>query len=537
PSKVSLQRGVAAQPWALKAPLILIVIGCLIGAYFLSSALFTELARAELFAELLIRKLITLSLNALFFMLCFSGLVSAFSTHLLNPALELILTAPQPLSRVYLARLIELWVQSAWVLFLFGLPLLFAAGPALSAPPSYYCLTLILLTLLTMLGAGISAAVAIALARFLPAQRLQELLILLLVGSFLYLYARFHAAEPSRFLSTGAFASLIEWSRGLGEVATTPTPVYWGVEALFAFLRWDLSLAASAGARLIGASLLVAGLSVALAGNPYRRAYQRSREGSRQRSQRVKKIAYPAPLWVAISLRELRLFIRDPAQWTQLLLVASLSIVYIYNFTYFKALHQGGFFSDRVIFYMHLGISGLISATLCARFVYPLISQEGRAFWQLRAAPLSLEALFYGKACFALFPLSLLSLSLGLFSSLLLKLSPSWAALLISSSLASSLVLTSLALMMGAVNPRFDLPNPAQLASGLGGIVYMLLALLALTLIGLGLAWPISLLERAAEGAHAQVIIPTALILLGGSFFLFRALTRWAARRLDALEF
>ncbi|MEE2643343.1 MAG: hypothetical protein VYD19_00285, partial [Myxococcota bacterium] len=76
PSKVSLQRGVAAQPWALKAPLILIVIGCLIGAYFLSSALFTELARAELFAELLIRKLITLSLNTLFFMLCFSGLVS-----------------------------------------------------------------------------------------------------------------------------------------------------------------------------------------------------------------------------------------------------------------------------------------------------------------------------------------------------------------------------------------------------------------------------------------------------------------------------
>jgi hypothetical protein len=104
-------------------------------------------------------------------------------------------------------------------------------------------------------------------------------------------------------------------------------------------------------------------------------------------------------------MKDLRLFRRDPVQWSQFLIFFGLLLLYFANVDRFRQ-HK----SDinvltwvNIVSFLNLAVVGLILSTFTTRFIYPLISLEGRRFWILSRLPLDRDTILWGKFLFAAF--------------------------------------------------------------------------------------------------------------------------------------
>src|SRR5439155_836538 len=116
---------------------------------------------------------------------------------------------------------------------------------------------------------------------------------------------------------------------------------------------------------------------------------------------------------------------RDTTQWSQLILLAVLVVVYVFNI---KALplHRGepvGFFYVNLVSFLNLGLAGFVLASIAARFIFPAVSLEGRQMWLLRSSPLDLKALLWSKYWVGTVPLLVLALLLTGITNVLLQVS------------------------------------------------------------------------------------------------------------------
>jgi ABC-2 type transport system permease protein len=111
------------------------------------------------------------------------------------------------------------------------------------------------------------------------------------------------------------------------------------------------------------------------------------------------------------------------------------------------------------------------------RFAFPAVSLEGKAFWLLQTAPVSLRSLLWSKFWLNFIPLLLLGCVLVFVSNLLLRV-PSWMMLV---SLATICAMTAgvsaIAVGVGALYPNFTFENAAQIPTSFGGAVCMIFSL------------------------------------------------------------
>jgi ABC-2 type transport system permease protein len=482
-------------------------------AFMLSSFLgarwlFAQFAQVEFLAELLVRRVLDLVLAFFAALLVLSNAITGFSTLFLADDLPLLAVAPVPTGRLFVARLADTWLQSSWMMLVFALPILAACGPVLGAGLPFYLTLPLALLPLTLLCSALGALLTLGLARLMPVQRTQEILLLLAVVAFLGLYLTFRAAEPERLLHPDGFGDLLALIGSLELSAEAPNPPAWALGVAFAALRGEPWAALEPAALLLTGAGGAVALAAWTARLTWRASFGKVMEGRGEAPGRGlrahldraflaarRRARPPRSLGIALRQKETRVFFRSTGQWTQLLLVVALVGVYVFNFRYFRTLQETGVLGRGGLFVAHVLLGGLVLTTVAARFLYPAVSLEGRAFWALAVAPVRAADLLRAKLRWGLGPLLLLSLGLALTADRVVALGPglSLAVLLLSTLLA--LGLAGLAVGLGAAEPRFTEANAARIASGVGGVVFMLLGLLYVVVLTLLLAWPVAHLD------------------------------------------
>ena len=117
---------------------------------------------------------------------------------------------------------------------------------------------------------------------------------------------------------------------------------------------------------------------------------------------------------------------------------------------------------------------------LCAglsRFIFPLMSLEGRKFWILGLTPISRDQLLRGKFAFAATGSLVIAEGLILVSDLLIGLP--WEGLLLHATIAAIIAigLSALNVGLGAYMPTFKETDPSKIVVGFGGTVNMVVGL------------------------------------------------------------
>ncbi|MGC6417915.1 MAG: putative ABC transporter permease subunit [Bradymonadia bacterium] len=463
--------------------------------------LFSQFLQAEFLAELLIRRTLDIILLFFFGLLLFSNLIAGFSTLLLADDLTLLMSSPIPSGRLFLSRLVFNWSQSSWMVIVFGMPVIASAGVVLNAPIWFYPAVPLLLFPFTVIATAVGCLVTLFLAAWLPARRTRDILIVLAVVGFLLLYVAFRLAEPERFLQPDGFKDLIDLITNLSNSENLLTPTTWTLGALMSCAKGNASELVLPTVTLYAGGLTSIALSTWCARIIYLRAFDTAQMGRQTRRESIDDtqpfmvMKYPDGPLSALLARDNRLFVRNAAQWTQLLLIGALVIVYLFNFKHFRALQTAKIINATGIFYVNFALSGLVITTLAVRFLFPAISLEGKAFWTVRVAPFPARTLLWAKVVWGALPLSILSMLLAIGSGWITGL-PQWmvitAALLAA---VTAFCLSGMAVGLGAVWPAFHLDNPTRIASSIGGVFFMLLGATLLIAVGL-LSAPIFLATR-----------------------------------------
>lgn len=506
----------------------------MVGGFAGARWLFERFLELEVLAELLIRRVLDIVLLFFIGLLVFSNTIAAFSTLYLADDLPLLVSSPVGPARLYLARLVDTWTQASWMMLVFALPVLAGCGPVLGAAWWWYLALPLLLFPLTVLCAAAGSMLTMALARWLPAQRTHDVLLVLAMVGFLVVYIAFRLAEPERFLEPDGFADLAALIGSLRADSGPSTPADWIVECLFALLRGEWSAAALPAGTLYLSAAAACALGAWLARAVYLRSFTRAQEGRVEGQGFVRRLLgplmdrrrparYPRSVLAAFVARDNRVFVRTTGQWTQLLLIAALVVVYLFNFKYFRTLQATGVIGPRGLFFVNLVLGGLVVTTVAVRFLYPAVSLEGRAFWAVQVAPITPEQLLRAKVRWGLWPLLALAVGLTVASDLIVGL-PAWmvaASAVIAAGMTWALC--GMGVGLGATAPRFGEPNPARIASGMGGVLFMLAGLFYMVATLALVGWPLSAFGHWLESGW--VPRPVRLAQLGGLLLAAVALT------------
>jgi ABC-2 type transport system permease protein len=276
------------------------------------------------------------------------------------------------------------------------------------------------------------------------------------------------------------------------------------------------------------------------------RAHEGAERDSRAHHKRVAETVFgPLPITTrSLVIKDVRNFFRDTTQWSQLVLLAVLVIVYVYNIKVLP-LFSGedvGFMLTNVVVFLNTGLAGFVLAAIAARLVFPAISLEGRSLWLLRSSPLKMPALVWSKFWVGVVPLLVLAVAITAGTNMILRVSGFMAALSIGTMVAMTFALTAMALGFGAVYPKFNSENAADVPTSFGGLLFMMSATAFIGVVIILEAWPVyALLSAQVQGSPLGAEeIGAAVIGLSAALALCVTLTvvplRIAVRRIEAVE-
>jgi len=430
--------------------------------------------------------------------LAFSGVVTALSTFFLADDLRLLLTAPIPAGRLFLARFMRTLGQASWMVIMFLTPVLLGVGAARCAPPAFYASAVLIVAPFAVIPVAAGAGATLLLVNILPARRARDVLMLVGLGFAAALVLILRFIQPERLLRVESLPDIADFFATLQSPITPLLPSFWAGESLFAALQGGFD-------PLHGSALWTTALAgmVVLSAAERRwhfAGYSRSQEAPKARVtplRIVDWVAHALPLSTVrrqLLIKDVKVFLRDVSQWLQLLPLFALVLLYLYNF---RALdldripYMSGFLKN-VYAFLNLAMAGFVLATVAVRFVFPAVSSEGTAFWIIRSSPVRLREFLWSKFWAGLVPLLLFTEGLTIAANELMGADPFLKIVAALAVVFMTCALVGLAVGLGAVYPRFG-ADPTQAAGSYGGVAFMILAVLYIIVTIALLGWPSSM--------------------------------------------
>ncbi len=429
---------------------------------------------------LLAGKLLGLILVSFFGMLLLSNVIASLSTFFLARDLDLLVAGPVDWLRFYAAKLVETCAYSSWMVILMAVPLFTAYGVVYHGGPMFVLVVFSTFVPFLMIPTVIGSALTLLLVNIFPARRTKDILSVIAVLSAGGVILLFRLMRPEQLARPEGFTSLIEFISVLKTPTSPWLPSEWvqtavmswlGEEpdALPLYLLWSTAAAFIVIGALLHRALYAIGFTKAQeSGDRYVR--QSGFSGV------FKTLLTPLGLVRReLVMKEVRLFFRDTTQWSQLILLAVLVVVYIFNIKFLPMKGEGvTFFVANLIPFLNLVLAGFVLASIAARFIFPGISLEGRTMWLLRSSPLPMRGLLWSKFWVGTVPLLFFALALVLTTGYLMKVTSFIMIVSVATITMMTFAIAGLAVGFGTMFPRFDTENAAQIPTSFGGLLFMM---------------------------------------------------------------
>lgn len=400
-----------------------------------------------------------------------------------------LLTTPLSTDQIFAHKFLEAMGFSSWGFLLLGSPMMVAFGINSNAPWPFYAAFLLFHVAFVLIPGGLGAIAAVGLATLMPRQR--KTVVLVVAGSLLAGFAW----VVTRVWRTPGEALTSDWMNALvGRLDFSTNallPSRWLAVGLIHSARGEWSDSAFY-LMVLTANALVAYLAAAVvARDLYRIAYSRVIGGRSTRRHRAwygldsalhRAFGFiPRPTRLLI-LKDLRTFRRDPAQWSQFLIFFGLLAFYFMNIRRLGYDQQSDYFRN-LLGLLNLAVTALILATFTSRFIFPMLSLEGRNLWVLGLLPVERSSILWGKFWFAA-GISLLATEvLIVLSGLMLGIGGSIIALHMLLVAILCLGLSAISVGMGARLPNLREDDPSKIAAGFGGTLNLLMSLTYILLV------------------------------------------------------
>jgi ABC-2 type transport system permease protein len=532
--------------------LLAFIAGYLMLGFVLFKGGLNYLYRFPLIGSLLAERILDLVFGFFFVMLVVSNVIVGYTTLFKNQETQWFLSMPVRHLDVYRWKFVEALAVSSWALVFLSAPMIAAYGVVHTAPWYFYWLVALCYVPFVIIPAVLGSCIILALVRILARSWVKKAFI---IGAIALLAAVFITIKPvTEADAAGAQETLVygKLMRGTRAAQSPFLPSTWISKAVRGWGVEDLSSQAAFYFNLLVA---YAAFGLWLAFDVVGRIYygswsaslssraervQREIEAKRTRLRRVgmltwiqAKLRPLSPRMVALVFKDMRVFWRDPAQWTQFMIFFVLLCIYVANLRNVAVEWRQPYW-ETMISYLNLAASALTLSTLTTRFVYPMFSLEGRRVWILGLSPLGLQRVVLQKFWMSFIVSSVITVALMIASSMMLHLPWGRVAYFAVTIALMSAALSGLAVGLGAVFPDFKEENPSKIVSSFGGTLTLVISFAYIAAVVALLAVPDAIRVAKKPFPFPVWFTPMVAALLSGVLLIVPMIL--AMRRVKNLE-
>jgi len=447
------------------------------------------------------RRLLGMAVLTFMAVLLFSNVITALGSFFMSEDLELVGALPVSTDAMFASRFLEMMVDSSWMIVVFGTPVFVAFGAVYAAGGWYYASIPAVMVPFILIPAGIGTVVTMALVSAFPARRIRDILFLLSVLAAGMLFLLLRLMQPEKLVNPDTQLEVFEFIQTLQAPIKAWMPNFWVTEILSRMVRGGLGTPGWIYMALLWTSGLgTAAVAMLFVRAFYRESFSKSQEATRTFISRtsmanriISLLARPfSPALKQMVMKDTRVFMRDTSQWSQVFLLAALVIIYVFNFRAMplSRLPLDQFKIQNVVSYMNIGLAGFVMTALAARFVFPMVSLEGHAFWIVKSSPLSLRGFLWSKFLISALPLVVIGEILIVVTNHLLEVSAVVWVVSVVTIFGMTFAVCGMGVGLGARFPNFRAENPAKVATSFGGVVYMILTMFVIGAVVVIEAWP-----------------------------------------------
>ncbi len=494
------------------------------GLFQLFHLVFQQLKRSPLEATVAIPLVFNFFFVAMLVMLTFSNAIIAYGSLFGKKESSYLLSSPLSPLDVVTLKYVESLVIASWGLVLLGFPLMMSMAE-IADSQLFYVLFLAFFLAFIPIPAAMGLLLAWGCALFVPRRVTRSLAILIgLTVSVLVVLG-------VRSMQVGD-AAVELWLRSfqakMSFLQAAFLPNKWVAAGIDNALHDRMSLSLLYLGVTAANALFLSWFAVRKVAGRFTPALDRAASGQssgrRIASQASGGLAgsiffyLPLPLRL-VAAKDLRTFMRDPMQWSQLAILFGLLALYLTNMPTLRVQLSGwGWY--LVIPFLNLCAVSLILATFTCRFVFPLVSLEGQKLWLVGLLPIPRGKVLYAKFAFAMTVTVGVAVGAMTMAIVILDLTAVWAAVHLIVILAICVALCGTSVGIGARLPMFGEINAARIANGLGGTTNLLtsLGLTSVLLAAIGLAtWRCRFLPIDAPPDLGSLLICVSSAILGAS--------------------
>jgi ABC-2 type transport system permease protein len=414
-------------------------------------------------------------------MLVMSSIVTSYVTIFRSDEVRFLLVRPFAMSDIVVYKFFESAMLSSWAFFFIIVPFISAFALHAKLSPAIALWTLLFSVPFLVVCAGLGTVAVILLVRWFPRVRIFKALSILValsicLSAWWFLRTVYNPDEEALF----DIARLVP---GLRMASCELLPSWWFAEGIMALSRGQWFRGTMLWGVLLSSAALVT-VCVEWIGSASFYDIWQLVCGSKNRGnrtavlfRRLERMLTPLAHDVrAMILKDIRIFCRDPMQWSQALVFFGLLGLYFANLRSFKyeALPEEW---RSIISFLNVFSVSAVMCSLGSRFIYPQLSLEGQGFWILGLSPTSSKRILLTKFLLSLVTMTSVSGALILLSTEMLKSDP--AARIASFALicSVSLAVCGLSCGLGAIFLDLRQKNPAAIVSGFGGTLNLVLSL------------------------------------------------------------
>jgi len=459
---------------------VVIVMGVLFwfGFFGLFLDAFGFLRHYQEVASLVHDVLFTMFFLSLLIMLTFSNAIICFSSLYRSEEMEHLLAFPVSVGSILSYKFLESLGFSSWAFVLLAFPFLLAYGISTGACPLFYPVTFLYFVPFVVIAGAAGTLLALVITACFPRNRGKVLGFVIAAAVVVFGIVAMNVTEwkPGRNIFT------MYWVRDLlDKVSFAQNP--------FLPSQWMSRGLMTCATGLYGESafylLLLAANAMflyAVMDTAFRKWFrsswmtaQESGSGSKPR-RGIGLFRLSRRPGFMLVMKDLKTFARDPVQWSQCAIIFGVLAIYILNLRTFRY-HMASAMWRNMVAFLNLTATCLSLATLTTRFVFPMISLEGRRFWILGLMPLSRWDILRAKFSFVLFGSLFVTVTLAVLSNALLRVTAPIFVLQLAAAAMVSIGLSGLAVGMGVIFPNLNESDPSKIVSGFGGTLTLVLSM------------------------------------------------------------
>lgn len=391
-----------------------------------------------------------------------------------------LLAAPNKAENVVAIIFLESLFFASWSLVLLGMPLMLAVGRSQDLPWHFYPTFIAAFLGFVPIPGALGLLAALAVALFLP--RMAGRTVVYVTGVLLFMLIAWwgklwslSAAQITRESIDNLLGDLSYLKAALLPSTWVSRSIQLSIEnrpmdaAFYLLVTASTALFASWWAHIVVARKLMPAFGRAGASPLGRRGYT----GHFSRWATAVLFFYLPGRMRTLILKDVRNFLRDPLQWSQLAILFGLLSLYLF---YLPRTRPEGFTTQwrALICFLNYGAITLILSTFTSRFVFPMMSLEGKQSWLVGLWPLSRGRVVMAKFAYAMTITAGSALAVTWLSIRAIDLTQPLALLQVASTLTTCGALCGLAVGLGARLPNYHETNASRISSGLGGTVNLI---------------------------------------------------------------